>query len=191
MTREKRRIDILKGAGIVFSQKGFHGAKMDEIAKEAGVGKGTIYGYFKSKETLFQELIKYALEEYKEGMEKALSCEGNCRDKIINLFKFHGYFLSKYIDITQIFVNQQGLLSKKLKKDIMEDKIELLKIVEKVLEEGKIKGELRKDLDIRLATLGILGSISNFYVSELIYKKKEYNNISPEPMVDLLFEGFV
>lgn len=190
MTREKRRIEILRGAGYVFSEKGFHGAKMDEIAKEAGVGKGTIYGYFDSKEALFRELIKFAMEEFKVGMEKALGKGVNCRERIINLFKFHGYFLSKYMDITQIFVNQQGLLPKELKEEIINEKIELFNIIEGVIEEGKKNGELRKNLDIRLATLCIVGSISNFYVSELIYRKNEYEDIFPEPMVDLIFEGF-
>jgi len=190
MTREKRRIEILRGAGYVFSEKGFHGAKMDEIAKEAGVGKGTIYGYFDSKEALFRELIKFAMEEFKVGMEKALGNGVNCRERIINLFKFHGYFLSKYMDITQIFVNQQGLLPKELKEEIINEKIELFNIIEGVIEEGKKNGELRKNLDIRLAALCIVGSISNFYVSELIYRKNEYEDIFPEPMVDLIFEGF-
>ncbi len=189
MTREKRRIAILNGAGVVFSKKGFHGARMDEIANEAGVGKGTIYGYFESKEALFQELIKYGIEEYKEGMEKALRVEGSCKEKIVSLFKYHGYYLSKYIDITQVVMNQQGLLPRKLKKEIINEKIKLLNMIEEVMEDGKRNKELRGDLDISLATLSIVGSISNFYGKEIFYYKREYEEICPEPMVDLLFEG--
>jgi AcrR family transcriptional regulator len=53
---EKRR-QILKGAREVFLSKGFDGASMDQIAKEAGVSKGTLYVYFASKEVLFEALI--------------------------------------------------------------------------------------------------------------------------------------
>lgn len=48
---------ILAGARKVFRAKGFDGASMEVIAKEAGVSKGTLYVYFSSKEALFRALI--------------------------------------------------------------------------------------------------------------------------------------
>jgi AcrR family transcriptional regulator len=53
--RAKRR-QILDGARLVFLSRGFDGASMGEIAKAAGVSKGTLYVYFDSKETLFEAL---------------------------------------------------------------------------------------------------------------------------------------
>jgi len=44
---------ILEVAETVFAEKGFHATKVDEIASRAGVAKGTVYLYFKSKEHLF------------------------------------------------------------------------------------------------------------------------------------------
>jgi len=48
---------ILEGARTVFRAKGFDGASMEVIAREAGVSKGTLYVYFTSKEALFEALI--------------------------------------------------------------------------------------------------------------------------------------
>ncbi len=56
---ENRIIDIIRAAIDVFSRKGFRLAQMEEIAKEAGVAKGTLYNYFQSKVHLFH----YVLEE--------------------------------------------------------------------------------------------------------------------------------
>jgi AcrR family transcriptional regulator len=53
--RSKRR-QILEGARQVFLSRGFDGASMGEIAKVAGVSKGTLYVYFDSKEKLFEAL---------------------------------------------------------------------------------------------------------------------------------------
>lgn len=64
---EKRR-QILDGARRVFLAKGFDGASMGEIARSAGVSKGTLYVYFDSKEALFEALI---LEE-KQGLAELL-----------------------------------------------------------------------------------------------------------------------
>lgn len=64
---DKRR-QILDGARAVFMASGFDGASMGEIAKAAGVSKGTLYVYFDSKEALFEAL---ALAE-KRGLAEVL-----------------------------------------------------------------------------------------------------------------------
>ncbi|WP_426313321.1 TetR/AcrR family transcriptional regulator [Methylobacterium fujisawaense] len=51
-----KRQQILEGARIVFLSAGFDGASMGEIARAAGVSKGTLYVYFESKEALFEAL---------------------------------------------------------------------------------------------------------------------------------------
>ena len=65
--RAKRR-QILEGARRVFLSSGFDGASMGEIARAAGVSKGTLYVYFDSKEALFEALT---LEE-KASLAEAL-----------------------------------------------------------------------------------------------------------------------
>ncbi|GJE58669.1 TetR/AcrR family transcriptional regulator [Methylobacterium trifolii] len=64
---DKRR-QILEGARSVFMAAGFDGASMGEIAKAAGVSKGTLYVYFDSKEALFEALTV----EEKRGLAEAL-----------------------------------------------------------------------------------------------------------------------
>jgi AcrR family transcriptional regulator len=56
-----RREAILAAALDEFSQQGFEAARLDDVAKRAGVAKGTIYLYFRDKEALFQELIRSML----------------------------------------------------------------------------------------------------------------------------------
>jgi len=53
-----RREDILAAALAEFSASGFEAARLDDVAKRAKVAKGTIYLYFRDKESLFQELIR-------------------------------------------------------------------------------------------------------------------------------------
>lgn len=54
---EERKRMILDAALAVFAQKGFISARIEDIAKAAGVGKGTVYLYFPDKESLFKSLI--------------------------------------------------------------------------------------------------------------------------------------
>ena len=53
---DKRR-QIVEGASAVFLEMGFDGASMSEIARRAGVSKGTLYVYFKNKEELFDAIV--------------------------------------------------------------------------------------------------------------------------------------
>lgn len=53
-----KRRQILDGARAVFLNRGFDAASMGEIAREAGVSKGTLYVYFESKEDLFQAIVE-------------------------------------------------------------------------------------------------------------------------------------
>jgi AcrR family transcriptional regulator len=56
-----RREAILAAALDEFSTRGFEAARLDDVARRAGVAKGTIYLYFRDKESLFQELVRAML----------------------------------------------------------------------------------------------------------------------------------
>ncbi len=67
-----RRDAILEAALDEFSAKGFASARLDDVAKRAGVAKGTIYLYFADKESLFQELIRAKMVPVVGSLELAL-----------------------------------------------------------------------------------------------------------------------
>lgn len=64
-----KRAQILQGARRMFRARGFEGASMGEIAKAAGVSKGTLYVYFDSKEALFETLV---VEDRREAAEQGM-----------------------------------------------------------------------------------------------------------------------
>lgn len=58
LQKEAKRIALVDAALAVFSRVGFAAAKIDDVAEEAGVSKGTVYLYFDSKEKLFEGMVK-------------------------------------------------------------------------------------------------------------------------------------
>src|SRR5499433_886028 len=66
-----RRNAILDAALDEFSARGFAATRLDDVAKRADVAKGTIYLYFRDKETLFQELVRSMLSPIVEQVEAA------------------------------------------------------------------------------------------------------------------------
>lgn len=55
---EARPDEILEAALTVFGESGFARAKIEDVARRAGVSKGTVYCYFDSKESLFREMVR-------------------------------------------------------------------------------------------------------------------------------------
>lgn len=58
--REEMRNTILKKSLLYFAKNGFAGTKISDLSRNIGIGQGTIYVYFQSKEELFQEILKIA-----------------------------------------------------------------------------------------------------------------------------------
>ena len=63
-----KRQQIIEGARAVFLAQGFDAASMNDIARTAGVSKGTLYVYFENKEQLFQAICSQECEEHAEGV---------------------------------------------------------------------------------------------------------------------------
>jgi AcrR family transcriptional regulator len=76
LDRAKRR-QIMDGASAVFLDQGFDAASMGEIARKAGVSKGTLYVYFDSKEALFEAIVE---EECRSQAEQVFALDSNDHD---------------------------------------------------------------------------------------------------------------
>ena len=71
--REQKRAEIMNAAIQVFAQNGIVKSKMIDIARKAGVGKGTIYEYFRSKEEIFAACYSQFSRQWEEKIQDALS----------------------------------------------------------------------------------------------------------------------
>ena len=71
--KEAKRVALVDAALTVFSRVGFAAAKMDDVAEEAGVSKGTVYLYFDSKEKLFEGMVKTKMSPMMEDVAGMMS----------------------------------------------------------------------------------------------------------------------
>jgi len=80
--REFRTEQLLDAAERVFAAQGFEGAGMDDVAREAGVAKGTLYLYYPSKEALYRAAVHNGLASLTEELERRVGGEVSVRAKI-------------------------------------------------------------------------------------------------------------
>ena len=85
--RKVRKEAIIKGALKVFNNSGIDKTTMDEIAKESGFGKATLYYYFSSKEEVFIEIMNYGWIDLWKGIENDIISDLNPRKKFISIVK--------------------------------------------------------------------------------------------------------
>jgi AcrR family transcriptional regulator len=106
---------ILEAAKTVFHKKGFEGARMQEIADEAGINKALLHYYFRTKENLFDAVFKSALKEIFSKLFITMDANIPLEDKLRNLIKEYIGFLQKnsYIPgfiIAEINQNPQKII---------------------------------------------------------------------------------
>ncbi len=83
---------ILEAAKKVFHRKGYEGARMQEIADEAGINKSLLHYYFRSKEKLFEAVFKDAFSQLMGRAKEIFTSEKPLQEKIQS-------FLINYLDV--------------------------------------------------------------------------------------------
>ncbi|GGK29667.1 hypothetical protein GCM10007962_24910 [Yeosuana aromativorans] len=88
--------NILQAAKSVFQRKGMDGARMQEIADEAGINKALLHYYYRSKQLLFEAVFKSAFSLLAPQLNKILNDESSLEDKIKNFTSNYISFISKH-----------------------------------------------------------------------------------------------
>src|SRR5262245_32124410 len=83
---QARRQAILEAALKVFAARGYEAARLDDVATQAGVAKGTLYLYFKDKEALFEELVRGAVTPIMDRVSAAALTPNMRPTQILELF---------------------------------------------------------------------------------------------------------
>jgi len=85
---EERKEQILEAATKVFIQAGFHKARMDDIAKQAGLSKGALYWYFDSKNAIIQAILDRMFTREFEHLEAFIEADIPAMDKMKSFLEF-------------------------------------------------------------------------------------------------------
>jgi AcrR family transcriptional regulator len=103
-----RKEAILAAALEEFSAQGFAAARLDDVARRAGVAKGTIYLHFRDKETLFQELVRSQLSPVVSMLEKARAMDLPLRaaaEGLVTMFA-REIFATRRKDVIRLIISE-------------------------------------------------------------------------------------
>ncbi len=145
--RAARRAAILAAALDEFAERGFEAARLEDVARRAGIAKGTIYLYFADKDTLFQELVRSAISPFVAALERARAADMPLRvvcENLIVLF-VREVLGTKRKDLLRLILTEGHRFPKLAKFYYHEVPERALHAVRLLVKKGVARGELADD----------------------------------------------
>jgi len=163
---ELTRLRILEAAEIEFSEKGIFGARIDNIAQNAGVNKRMIYEYYLSKESLYKTVL---INVYNRVSRWEADFAADFKDPVESVRSLvHSYF--EFLSDNQSFVrilmwenlNGATCLKEAGQTDL---KAVALNFINKVIARGKAEGIFRPDADEYQVTVSLLNFAFSYFTN--------------------------
>jgi TetR/AcrR family transcriptional regulator, repressor of fatR-cypB operon len=150
MKNTDKREEIMRAALELIAEHGFHGAPMAMIADKAGVGAGTIYRYFESKDVLIAEIFSELEKTVVESLMRGYSVDRPLRDRFIHLSTMIiGYFIANAIHFRFIEQYMNSPYGVSLRRERLLGKARDIDLFRHLLQEG-IDRRALKDLPLTL-----------------------------------------
>lgn len=162
--KNEKKSRIVAAAAQVFAQRGFSGTSVAEIAVQAGIGKGTIYEYFNSKEDLFFAVFEWYHSITATGLTVNISVLGGSatqrlealNDAIINLWDE----IEDIFALTMEFwaASSTSVMRRRFQdafKNLYQD---LREMVSSLIQVGIDDGEFRRDVDAKAVATALVGT---------------------------------
>ena len=191
VAEEKRRI-ILDAAVRVFARKGFHNSRVGDIAEAAGVAHGLLYHYFSSKdevlETIFRENWGVLLERIHSVEESGEPAREQLRHVAAILIRTWRH----QPDVVRVLVREIGR-SAEVQQQIGE-LVKPIEAIQRIVERGQREGDLRGDLDARLASTVFYGGVDELLTGWALGQLPDGEDdvaAAERTFVDVVFGGFV
>jgi AcrR family transcriptional regulator len=183
---------ILQAAERVFTRAGFYATRMADIAREAGVGVGTLYNYFESKELIFSEIIAARHGEFKSAVEEAATADDPI-ERLRQIVRGSFACLDEHGGLYAVFM-ERGAVGESDVERLVSDKAargytEFLELLEKTLRAAIRAKRLRTDIDPRILVSVLSGAMNG--ATYAWFKRGRRGPLSSvtDPLLELFLNG--
>ncbi|ORU94753.1 MAG: TetR family transcriptional regulator [Cycloclasticus sp. symbiont of Poecilosclerida sp. M] len=186
----KSRGAILDAAAFLFSQHGYKGTTLRDIAAALDMKAGSIYYHFSSKEELVLEILTIGLSNIIDTVVRdveALPKNSSTKEVLVTAAKAHLFALLEKGDYTSTSIRNYGQMPEAVQKEglVIRDKYE--NMWRKWLQQAQDKGEIKKSINLKVLRLSLLGSFNR----TLAWYKKGEMSVSDiaESQVEIFWSG--
>ena len=160
--QDLRKDQILDAALTVLVQNGYEGSRMDDVVSESQLSKGAIYWYYKSKKSMYLDLVNFWVIRYSATINHLVENDQSAPDQLKSLFN---YFIDQYESDPDPFIALTEFWSMAQKDDDFREKLQkvysqFLEVLEKIVAKGVKDGDFKK-LDIRITAMSIMLNVES------------------------------
>lgn len=171
--KPNKRTLITDAAVEVFAEKGFHQARISDIARRAGVADGTIYLYFKNKEDLLLSIFEEKMDFLLSGLTAALDGVDDPVERVRKFAIFHFQQVRENRSAAEV-LQIELRLSNKFLKDYRPEKLwAYLGVFGQIVREGQESGLFRKELDPFVTMWAFFGGLDEIAMQWVLSRKAD------------------
>jgi len=188
-TRER----ILAAATEVFARRGFHGARVADIAEQAGIAYGLVYHHFRNKDDILAAIFSERWGEYVRYIDGMAGSPESFREQLGNLVHFWVETWRQEPHLMTVMINEISRSYEFIESHDPGRVMVAFDAVERLIVAAQERGEVRAGLDAKLMTYAILGvaeMVLTGYVMNSLRRDSaaEYSR-DEEQLVALLLDG--
>jgi AcrR family transcriptional regulator len=174
--REQNKINkrkaILEAAIKLFSRKGYEQTSIEELAREAGIGKGTVYSYFQTKKEIVRAFCEEELDYTRSELAAHTNPESSLQEQLLVIFMSEFTHITENKDFGRIYLQESVFPREHHGAADLEMQNQYFEMLYPIYRKAQHRGELSSDLEL----LHIAG---HFYALNLLILSCWYNGMIP------------
>jgi TetR/AcrR family transcriptional regulator, fatty acid metabolism regulator protein len=180
---------ILDAAVSVFAEKGFHVARVSDVADRASVADGTIYLYFRNKEELLMTAINTAFDAFMKHARAELDTIASPSGKLRRLAQLHLEALGSNRDLAVVLQMELRQSARFLAPFSHQHMVEYLGLVRSAIREGQAQGVFRADLREKIAANCFFGALDEMVTSWVLDETNYQLSDVADSVADVILLG--
>lgn len=187
---EERKAQIVEAAVAVFSRLGFERARMEDVARESGLSKGTLYLYYESKDELIGALLESVFDWGMRDLKSALASEGSASERLRKLGGLMSGEIEKFYVLLPVWFEFYAVAARdegvrRFMKSYFEEYREILA---EIVHDGIQRGEFRQ-VDVEEVTVTLVSLFEGVTLLWAFDPKTVPIGSQIEASIRLLLEG--
>lgn len=168
----RKRKCILNAAIKLFSSNGYEQTSIEELAKEAGVGKGTVYSYFHNKRDIVKAFCDDMLEYARSELAAKSNTDTPLKEQLMIIFLADFKYVAENREFSRVFLQEKVFPKQGSSKEDLEIQDSYFELLYPIYQRAQQRGELRQELEL----LHISG---HFYALYLLLVSCWYTGMIP------------
>ncbi|WP_456443810.1 TetR/AcrR family transcriptional regulator [Caldithrix abyssi] len=171
---EDTRNRIFQAAAELFANYGFERVSIRQICEAVGVQKPTLYYYFKDKETLILEMIRFTQQIVQTVRKDYVDCKKDFLEKIRGLLYGRKYFVETYPHFFRFYAMLHLFsTTERVRMEMLTLMLPLLDEFTSILKQGQEQGYIAPDEDLEMLMQTILGTLNGLSMRKFVFQEED------------------